>query len=198
MARSWRAGTGPAGSLSSSTSTDTRSMRSRSWMFEYRGYATNREQAMAAKRVGSVGGLTRYHFMETSIFVTDLVQQFSLSLVRPSHLVVVPLRVARAGRRGFPDPRSFLHSRASRSPVRGRLSMMPNGRQGPSWQSRCIRISGGRLMPARVVTLPRLQRLTAGRSRSRDLVNSLPTRFVKRGCRRIARRTVCAKPPRAD
>jgi hypothetical protein len=47
-------------------------------------------------------------FMETSIFVTDLAQQFSLSLVGPSHPVVVPLRVARAGRRGFFDPRSFL------------------------------------------------------------------------------------------
>ena len=39
--------------------------------------------------------------METSIFVTDLAQQFSLSVVGPSHPVVVPLRVARAGRRGF-------------------------------------------------------------------------------------------------
>jgi hypothetical protein len=46
--------------------------------------------------------------METSIFVTDLAQQFSLSVVGPSHPVVVPLRVARAGRRGFSDPRSFL------------------------------------------------------------------------------------------
>jgi hypothetical protein len=32
-------------------------------------------------------------FMETSIFVTDLAQQFSLSVVGPSHPVVVPLRV---------------------------------------------------------------------------------------------------------
>jgi hypothetical protein len=47
-------------------------------------------------------------FMETSIFVTDLAQQFSLSVGGPSHPVVVPLRVARAGRRGFSDPRSFL------------------------------------------------------------------------------------------
>ena len=30
--------------------------------------------------------------METSIFVTDLAQQFSLSVVGPSHPVVVPLR----------------------------------------------------------------------------------------------------------
>jgi len=42
-------------------------------------------------------------FMETSIFVSDLAQQFSLSVVGPSHPVVVPLRVARAGRRGFSD-----------------------------------------------------------------------------------------------
>jgi hypothetical protein len=42
-------------------------------------------------------------FMETSIFVTDLAQQFSLSVGGPSHPVVVPLRVARAGRRGFSD-----------------------------------------------------------------------------------------------
>jgi hypothetical protein len=46
--------------------------------------------------------------METSIFVTDLAQQFSLSVVCPSHPVVVPLRVARAGKRGFSDPRFFL------------------------------------------------------------------------------------------
>jgi hypothetical protein len=46
--------------------------------------------------------------METSIFVTDLAQQFSLSVVGPSHPVVVPLRVARARRGGFSDPRSFL------------------------------------------------------------------------------------------
>jgi hypothetical protein len=46
--------------------------------------------------------------METSIFVIDVAQQFSLSVVGPSHPVVVPLRVARAGRRGFSDPRSFL------------------------------------------------------------------------------------------
>jgi hypothetical protein len=32
--------------------------------------------------------------METSIFVTDLAQQFSLSVVGPSHPVVVPLGVA--------------------------------------------------------------------------------------------------------
>src|SRR5262249_49865386 len=50
----------------------------------------------------------------------------------------------------------------------------------PSWQSPCIRISDDRLMPARAVTLPRLLRLTAGPSRSRDLANSLPALFVKR------------------
>jgi hypothetical protein len=38
--------------------------------------------------------------METSIFVTDLAQQFSLSVVGPSHPVVVRLRVARARRGG--------------------------------------------------------------------------------------------------
>jgi hypothetical protein len=32
--------------------------------------------------------------METSIFVTDWAQQFSLSVVGPSHAVVVPLWVA--------------------------------------------------------------------------------------------------------
>ncbi|MGC2456077.1 MAG: hypothetical protein WA592_25295, partial [Pseudolabrys sp.] len=46
--------------------------------------------------------------METSILFTDLAQQFSLSVGGPSHPVVVPLRVARLGRRGFFDPRSFL------------------------------------------------------------------------------------------
>ena len=40
-------------------------------------------------------------FMETSILVTDLAQQFSLSLVGPSHPIVIPLRVARAGRRAY-------------------------------------------------------------------------------------------------
>jgi hypothetical protein len=40
--------------------------------------------------------------METSIFVTDLAQQFFLSGVGPSHPVVAaPLRVARAGTHGF-------------------------------------------------------------------------------------------------
>ena len=34
--------------------------------------------------------------------------RFSLSVVGPSHPVVVPLRVAQAGRCGFSDPRSFL------------------------------------------------------------------------------------------
>ena len=33
--------------------------------------------------------------METSIFVTDVAQQFSLSVGGPSHPIVVPLRVAR-------------------------------------------------------------------------------------------------------
>ena len=41
-------------------------------------------------------------------FVTDLAQQFPLSVVGPSHPVVVPLRVARAGRHEFFYPRSFL------------------------------------------------------------------------------------------
>jgi hypothetical protein len=41
--------------------------------------------------------------METSIFVTDLAQQFSLSVVSPSHPVVVPLWLARAGMLGFSD-----------------------------------------------------------------------------------------------
>ena len=50
----------------------------------------------------------RTRFMETSIFVTDLAQQFSLSVVGPSHPVVVPLGVVRVGRRGFFDPRSFV------------------------------------------------------------------------------------------
>ena len=39
--------------------------------------------------------------METSIFVTDLAQQFFLSGVGPSHPVAAPLRVARAGTHGF-------------------------------------------------------------------------------------------------
>jgi hypothetical protein len=51
--------------------------------------------------------LPSFRSMETSIFVTDLAQRFSLSVVGPSHPGVVPLRVARAGRRGFFDPRSF-------------------------------------------------------------------------------------------
>ena len=68
--------------------------------------------------------------METSIFVTDLAQQFSLSVVGPSHLVVVLLRVARAGERGFSDSRSFLPKAdmpdmvsvsVSRAKSRGRL-----------------------------------------------------------------------------
>jgi hypothetical protein len=37
-------------------------------------------------------------------FVTDLAQQFSLSVVGPSRPVAVPLRVARAGRRGLSFP----------------------------------------------------------------------------------------------
>jgi hypothetical protein len=48
-------------------------------------------------------GLWRPQFLSPA-----LAQQFSLSLVGPSHPVVVPLRVAQAGRRGFSDPRSFL------------------------------------------------------------------------------------------
>ena len=39
--------------------------------------------------------------METSIFVTDLAQQFFLSGVGPSHPVAAPRRVARAGTHGF-------------------------------------------------------------------------------------------------
>ena len=41
-------------------------------------------------------------------FCHRLGSAISLSVVGPSHPVVVPLRVAQAGRRGFSDPRSFL------------------------------------------------------------------------------------------
>ena len=50
-----------------------------------------------------MGGRASPRFMETSIFVTDFAKQFSLSVVGPFQPVVVPFRVARAGRRGFSD-----------------------------------------------------------------------------------------------